>query len=207
MTQPTMGRRGAPSSARRPDAFRSTSSSSGRPVRGRRRSGSSSPSAPRAPRQPSPLDIALAEALERDYPEITSFAELGLPPLLVEALRRRGLLAPFAIQTRALPDALAGRDVLGRAATGSGKTLAFGLPMLTRLAGGRPELAGPHRGVDGGLGPAPARAARSPRARPRSPPASWRSRSPAPWRPWPTRSACGSPASWAGRPTAARSTR
>ena len=39
------------------------------------------------------------------------------------------------IQGRVLPDALAGRDVLGRAQTGSGKTLAFGLPVLTRLAG------------------------------------------------------------------------
>ena len=44
---------------------------------------------------------------------------------------------PFAIQARALPDALAGRDVLGRAQTGSGKTLAFGLALLTRLAATR----------------------------------------------------------------------
>ncbi len=42
--------------------------------------------------------------------------------------------APFAIQARTLPDALAGRDVLGRAQTGSGKTLGFGLPLLVRLA-------------------------------------------------------------------------
>jgi superfamily II DNA/RNA helicase len=54
---------------------------------------------------------------------------------LVSALAQRGIDAPFAIQARALPDALAGRDVLGRAQTGSGKTLAFGLPMLSRLAG------------------------------------------------------------------------
>ena len=46
----------------------------------------------------------------------------------------RDIREPFAIQARALPDALAGRDVLGRAQTGSGKTLAFGLPLLTRLA-------------------------------------------------------------------------
>ena len=55
-------------------------------------------------------------------------------PRLVSALAARGITEPFAIQSRALPDALAGRDVLGRAQTGSGKTLAFGLPVLTRLA-------------------------------------------------------------------------
>jgi superfamily II DNA/RNA helicase len=63
-----------------------------------------------------------------------SFAQLGLPQQLVTALERKGISHPFAIQTVALPDALAGRDVLGKAATGSGKTLAFGLPLLTRLA-------------------------------------------------------------------------
>ncbi|MDN2501668.1 DEAD/DEAH box helicase, partial [Nocardia nova] len=58
------------------------------------------------------------------------FAELGLPVELVQALRRERLETAFPIQAAAIPDALAGRDVLGRAATGSGKTLAFGLPML-----------------------------------------------------------------------------
>ncbi|HWC33851.1 MAG TPA: DEAD/DEAH box helicase [Mycobacteriales bacterium] len=79
----------------------------------------------------------LDEALARPEPEAASFAELGLPAALVTALARRGINEPFAIQGRALPDGLAGRDVLGRAQTGSGKTLAFGLPMLTRLAGTR----------------------------------------------------------------------
>src|SRR4051794_7680240 len=62
-----------------------------------------------------------------------TFASLGLPQTLVPALERRGIRSPFAIQASALPDALAGRDVLGKAATGSGKTLAFGLPLLARL--------------------------------------------------------------------------
>lgn len=62
-----------------------------------------------------------------------SFAELGLPVPLVQALRRAGLDTAFPIQAAVIPDILAGRDVLGRAATGSGKTLAFGLPMLVRL--------------------------------------------------------------------------
>ncbi|MEM7274375.1 MAG: DEAD/DEAH box helicase [Actinomycetota bacterium] len=67
-----------------------------------------------------------------------SFAALGLPDPLVDALARRRLTSPFEIQRLAIPDAMAGRDLLGRAPTGSGKTLAFGLPMLARVeAGGR----------------------------------------------------------------------
>jgi superfamily II DNA/RNA helicase len=65
------------------------------------------------------------------------FTALGLPERLVERLARDGITSPFPIQAATVPDALAGRDVLGRGQTGSGKTLAFGLPMLTRLAGGR----------------------------------------------------------------------
>ena len=82
----------------------------------------------------SQLEQALAAAAESLQP-VASFAELGLDPRLVSALAARDIRVPFAIQARALPDALAGRDVLGRAETGSGKTLAFGLPMLSRLAG------------------------------------------------------------------------
>jgi superfamily II DNA/RNA helicase len=64
----------------------------------------------------------------------STFAELGLPELLTKALAEGGILTPFPIQTATLPDALAGRDVLGRGRTGSGKTLAFVLPVLARLA-------------------------------------------------------------------------
>jgi superfamily II DNA/RNA helicase len=79
------------------------------------------------------LDAAAElSALTADEPA-PSFHSLGLPEPLVTALARRGVHAPFAIQARALPDAIAGRDVLGRGQTGSGKTLAFGLPLLTRL--------------------------------------------------------------------------
>ena len=66
-----------------------------------------------------------------------SFAELGLPRSVVRALEREGFTEPFPIQAATLPDALAGRDLLGRGQTGSGKTLAFGLALLSRLAGGR----------------------------------------------------------------------
>ncbi|WDZ87979.1 DEAD/DEAH box helicase [Micromonospora cathayae] len=64
------------------------------------------------------------------------FAALGLPQPLVRALARQGITTPFEIQRATMPDALAGRDVLGRGQTGSGKTLAFGLPLLARVADG-----------------------------------------------------------------------
>ncbi len=64
----------------------------------------------------------------------TGFSDLGLPDALVTALAADGITEPFPIQAATIADALAGRDLLGRAKTGSGKTLGFGLPMLTRLA-------------------------------------------------------------------------
>ena len=71
-----------------------------------------------------------------------SFKDLGIAPALVEALDAQGITSPFPIQSATLPDAIKGRDVLGRGQTGSGKTLAFGLAMLTRLEG---RIAKPHR--------------------------------------------------------------
>jgi superfamily II DNA/RNA helicase len=66
-----------------------------------------------------------------------SFAALGVAPELVRALESQGITDPFAIQALTIADALAGRDVCGKAKTGSGKTLAFGVPMLQRLDSGR----------------------------------------------------------------------
>ena len=67
-----------------------------------------------------------------------TFADLGLCDEIVVALAARGITAPFPIQALAIPDALAGRDVCGKAKTGSGKTLAFGLPILQRLPRSKP---------------------------------------------------------------------
>ncbi len=76
----------------------------------------------------------------KEVTEDNGFAALGLSERLVERLARDGIAEPFPIQAATIPDALAGRDVLGRGRTGSGKTLAFGLSMITRLADGtRPE--------------------------------------------------------------------
>jgi superfamily II DNA/RNA helicase len=63
-----------------------------------------------------------------------TFADLGVGQPLIDALTARGILNPFPIQEKTLPDTLAGRDVLGRGKTGSGKTLAFSLPLVTRIA-------------------------------------------------------------------------
>ncbi|PZS38547.1 MAG: DEAD/DEAH box helicase, partial [Pseudonocardiales bacterium] len=106
----------------------------GRSASPRRPSYQGRPQRPAPPRTPvvSELERALTAALSAPAPAATTFAELGLPGPLVAALSEQGITAPFAIQTRALPDALAGRDVLGRAQTGSGKTLAFGLPLLEK---------------------------------------------------------------------------
>jgi superfamily II DNA/RNA helicase len=66
-----------------------------------------------------------------------TFASLGVPAPLVAVLAQDGIISPFPVQAATLPDALAGRDILGRAQTGSGKTLGFSLPLVTRLADGQ----------------------------------------------------------------------
>ncbi|MEQ6903697.1 DEAD/DEAH box helicase [Nocardioides sp. YIM 152588] len=67
---------------------------------------------------------------------MTSFTDLGLPTSLAAVLEQRGITTPTPIQAATLPDALAGRDVLGRGRTGSGKTYGFLLPLVARLSGG-----------------------------------------------------------------------
>ncbi|MEO1252575.1 MAG: DEAD/DEAH box helicase [Pseudomonadota bacterium] len=66
-----------------------------------------------------------------------TFAELGLEPKLLDAIKASGYETPTPIQTEAIPPALEGRDVLGIAQTGTGKTASFTLPMIQRLAKGR----------------------------------------------------------------------
>ncbi|AOR33448.1 RNA helicase [Streptomyces fodineus] len=95
----------------------------------------------------SELDKELADATTEitEAPEAadttpqTTFADLGLPEGVVRKLAQNGVTTPFPIQAATIPDALAGKDILGRGRTGSGKTLSFGLPTLAQLAGGRTE--------------------------------------------------------------------
>ena len=79
------------------------------------------------------------------YATEQTFAALGVHEGLVSTLAAQGITAAFPIQAMTINDALAGRDVCGKAKTGSGKTLGFGLPMLQRIAesGGAPKGDGP----------------------------------------------------------------
>jgi superfamily II DNA/RNA helicase len=76
---------------------------------------------------------------ETDAAPGPTFTELGAPVWLADNLAARGVLAPFPIQAATIPDALAGRDVSGRAPTGSGKTIAFGIPLVLRTRQAEPR--------------------------------------------------------------------
>jgi superfamily II DNA/RNA helicase len=101
-----------------------------RPPGGRRRPRASHESAPRTAPPP-----ATTQSFSLDDYVPTGFVELGVPQHVDLGLAAAGFSAPFAIQVKAIPVALTGRDVCGRARTGSGKTLAFGVPLLARLSG------------------------------------------------------------------------
>jgi superfamily II DNA/RNA helicase len=71
--------------------------------------------------------------------ELETFSALGVSSDLVAVLEKAGLTTAFPVQRLCIPDALAGRDVCGKAKTGSGKTLAFGLPLVERVAPASPK--------------------------------------------------------------------
>ncbi|MFI9059893.1 DEAD/DEAH box helicase [Streptomyces anulatus] len=91
-------------------------------------------------------DSAEEIADEADAEPTVTFGDLGLPEGIVRKLAQNGVTAPFPIQAATIPDALAGKDILGRGRTGSGKTLSFGLPLLASLSGGTTEKKKP-RGI------------------------------------------------------------
>ncbi len=72
-----------------------------------------------------------------ETPDGVTFADLGFSPPLLSAIAETGYTKPTPIQWKAIPEVLAGRDVLGIAQTGTGKTAAFVLPMIERLSQGR----------------------------------------------------------------------
>ncbi|QES07340.1 DEAD/DEAH box helicase [Streptomyces venezuelae] len=92
------------------------------------------------------IDAVDADSAEEPVEPTITFGDLGLPEGVVRKLAQNGVTTPFPIQAATIPDALAGKDILGRGRTGSGKTLSFGLPLLATLAGGHTDKKKP-RGV------------------------------------------------------------
>ncbi|KAF7919673.1 uncharacterized protein EAE97_011591 [Botrytis byssoidea] len=75
------------------------------------------------------------EALEEDAAkevDVSSWEELDLSSNTLSALSKMGFSKPTPIQSEAIPEVLAGHDVVGKASTGSGKTLAFGIPIVEK---------------------------------------------------------------------------
>ena len=68
-----------------------------------------------------------------------AFGKLGLSEAMVEGVKAMGFVEPTAIQLRAIPLILEGKDVIGSAQTGTGKTAAFALPILSKLGGHAPQ--------------------------------------------------------------------
>jgi len=79
------------------------------------------------------------------YATNKTFVDLGVSAELCAVLTEQGIITAFPIQAMTIADALAGRDVCGKAKTGSGKTLGFGLPMLQRISAGQS-----HKAKEGG---------------------------------------------------------
>jgi ATP-dependent RNA helicase RhlE len=63
-----------------------------------------------------------------------TFYGLGIAPRILELLERMKFTVPTPIQSKAIPIAIEGKDLIGVAQTGTGKTLAFGIPLVQRLA-------------------------------------------------------------------------
>ncbi len=78
------------------------------------------------------------------YETVRTFESLGVDESLTKILADQGITTAFPIQALTIADALAGRDVCGKAKTGSGKTLAFGLPLLQRLTAPSLDTQHPH---------------------------------------------------------------
>lgn len=121
----------------RPDRVRSTERSQDDRSRGSRGSARAVASPERSGTERTGIDRA------DDQPtapaEEVTFDRLGVATEIVEALADRGIATAFPIQVAAIPPALEGRDVCGRAPTGSGKTLAFGVPVVARVGRARPH--------------------------------------------------------------------
>ncbi|AOP53989.1 MAG: DEAD/DEAH box helicase [Brevibacterium aurantiacum] len=76
----------------------------------------------------------MTDVSSSDDPTTPKFSELGLHPLVLQAVQAQGYETPTPIQAETIPALVEGRDVIGLAQTGTGKTAAFALPALSDLA-------------------------------------------------------------------------
>ncbi|CAL3962770.1 unnamed protein product [Diplocarpon coronariae] len=94
--------------------------------------------------QPKEPEANIFKLLENDAAEeetdVSAWAELDLCSDTLSALSRMGFAKPTLIQSSAIPEIMAGHDVVGKASTGSGKTLAFGIPILESWIGAYGDL-------------------------------------------------------------------
>ncbi len=81
-----------------------------------------------------PKDVPQIENLQSLRDDVKKFADLGLGDRTLAAIRKMGFSEPTEIQTRAIPIALSGRDIIGTAQTGTGKTAAFTLPIIEKIS-------------------------------------------------------------------------
>jgi len=91
------------------------------------------------------LDKLEGDVVQADDVVDTTFGDLGLGDSITRVLVELGAVHPFPIQAVTIPDAIAGRHVLGRGRTGSGKTIAFGAAMVERLLRSWQEAGGGKR--------------------------------------------------------------
>lgn len=89
------------------------------------------------------LDQELDKVANQQNVMAENFAELNLPGSVIAILNKSNIVKPSPIQSSAIPDILAGKDLLGKAETGSGKTFAFGLPSLVKLQNKRAKSGAP----------------------------------------------------------------
>ncbi|NLG15389.1 MAG: DEAD/DEAH box helicase [Lentisphaerae bacterium] len=79
------------------------------------------------------VESDVQESAERDSGETMTFADFGFNPEILQGLEAAGFKEPTPIQVKAIPEAMAGRDLIGQALTGTGKTAAFGLPIMNKI--------------------------------------------------------------------------
>lgn len=159
----------APSASTSRDAGRATSDAERRKTRAsafdaeERQTSEAAPARSAAPRRPAPrLDAKITTSADAAG---LDFSDLGLGPNIVRSLAELGAERPFPIQAATIPDAIRGRDVLGRARTGSGKTIAFGAALVERLL----KLKAEGALGESGARRKPKRGERAPKHAPRNP--------------------------------------